>query len=101
VKILPATGTTLDDVGLFHGHKWPSPTLLKCKTLLMGHIHPVVVLRDPTGFKITKQVWIKAQLNTEQLSTTLLRKQGIKIEESIEAKSSSSPASTTFSAAEP
>jgi len=85
VKILPATGTALDDFGLFHGHKWLSPTLLKCKTLLMGHIHPVVVLRDPTGFKITKQVWIKAQLNTEQLSTTLLRKQGIKIEESPEA----------------
>jgi len=85
VKILPATGTTIGDVGLFHGHKWPSPMLLKCKTLLMGHIHPVVVFRDPTGFKITKQVWIKAQLNTNQLSKMLLRKQRIKIEGSPEA----------------
>jgi len=85
VKIIPATGTTIGDVGFFHGHKWPSPTLLKCKTLLMGHIHPVVVFRDPTGFRITKQVWIKAQLNTDQLSKTLLLKQRIRIEGSPEA----------------
>jgi putative SbcD/Mre11-related phosphoesterase len=80
VKFLPATGTVVDDVGLFHGHKWPSPTLLKCKTLIMGHLHPIVVFRDPAGFKITRQVWVKAKCNTTQLSKTLLQKQRIKIE---------------------
>jgi putative SbcD/Mre11-related phosphoesterase len=79
VKFLPATGTVVDDVGLFHGHKWPSPTLLKCKTLIMGHLHPVVVFRDPAGFKITRQVWVKAKCDTTQLSKTLLQKQRIKI----------------------
>jgi putative SbcD/Mre11-related phosphoesterase len=85
IKMLPATGTIIDDVGLFHGHKWPSPTLLKCKTLIMGHLHPVVVFRDPTGFKITRQVWVKAQCNTNQLSKTLLQKHKIKIEDTPEA----------------
>jgi hypothetical protein len=85
VKILPATGTTIGNIGFFHGHKWPSPNLLKCKTLLMGHIHPVVVFRDPTGFRTTKQVWIKAQLNTDHISKVLLRKQGKRIEGSLEA----------------
>jgi len=80
IKLLPATGAIVGDVGLFHGHKWPSPTLLKCKTLIMGHLHPVVVFRDPAGFKITKQVWVKAKCNTNQLSKTLLQKQRIKIE---------------------
>jgi putative SbcD/Mre11-related phosphoesterase len=80
VKLLPATGTIIGDVGLFHGHKWPSPTLLKCKTLMMGHLHPVVVFRDPAGFKITRQVWIKAKCNTEGLSKILLQKHGVKIE---------------------
>jgi putative SbcD/Mre11-related phosphoesterase len=80
IKLLPATGTIVGDVGLFHGHKWPSPTLLKCKTLIMGHLHPVVVFRDPAGFKITRQVWMKAKCNTTQLSKTLLQKQHIKIE---------------------
>jgi len=80
IKLLPATGTTIGDVGLFHGHKWPSPTLLKCKTLLMGHLHPVVVFRDPAGFKITRQVWVKARCETAQFSKTLLQKQRIKVE---------------------
>jgi len=80
IKFLPATGTITGDVGLFHGHKWPSPTLLKCKTMVMGHLHPVVVFRDPAGFKITRQVWVKAKCNTTQLSKTLLQKQRIKIE---------------------
>ena len=79
VKFLPATGTVVDDVGLFHGHKWPSPALLRCKTLIMGHLHPVVVFRDPAGFKITRQVWVKAKCDTTQLSKTLLQKQRIKI----------------------
>jgi len=80
IPLLPATGTTIGDVGLFHGHKWPSPTLLKCKTLIMGHLHPVVVFRDAAGFKITRQVWVKAKCNTNQLSKILLQKQRIKIE---------------------
>jgi putative SbcD/Mre11-related phosphoesterase len=80
IKLLAATGTIVGDVGLFHGHKWPSPMLLKCKTLIMGHLHPVVVFRDPVGFKITRQVWVKAKCNTTQLSKTLLQKQRVKIE---------------------
>jgi putative SbcD/Mre11-related phosphoesterase len=85
VQLLPATGTAIGDVGLFHGHKWPSPTLLKCKTLIMGHVHPIVVFRDPSGFKMTRQVWVKTKCNVNQLSKTLLQKHGIKVEGSPEA----------------
>jgi len=80
IEMLPATGAIVGDAGLFHGHKCPSPMLLKCKTLIMGHLHPVVVFRDPAGFKITRQVWVKAICNTTLLSKTLLQKQRIKIE---------------------
>jgi uncharacterized protein len=80
IKLLSATGTTIGDVGLFHGHKWPSPLLLRCNTLIMGHLHPIVVFRDPAGFKITRQVWVKAKCNTTQLSNTFLQKHRIKIE---------------------
>lgn len=85
VKLLPATGTTIGDIGFFHGHKWPSPILLQCKTLVMGHVHPVVVFRDPSGFKLTRQVWVKARCNTEQLSKTLVQKHKIRIEGTVEA----------------
>jgi hypothetical protein len=59
--------------------------LLKCKTLLMGHVHPVVVFRDPSGFRLTRQVWAKAQVNKVQLSTTLLLQQRMKVEGTSEA----------------
>jgi putative SbcD/Mre11-related phosphoesterase len=85
VKLLPATGSIVGDVGLFHGHKWPSPKLLGCTSIIMGHLHPVVVFRDPAGFKITRQVWMKAACNTEELARTLLQKQGVKIEGTTEA----------------
>ena len=80
VKILPATSTIVGDVGLFHGHKWPSPTLLACKTMIMGHVHPVVVFRDPSGFKITRQSWVKAECDPEGFAMILLQKQGVKIQ---------------------
>lgn len=83
VTLLPATGTVIGDVGVFHGHKWPSPALLGCKTLVMGHLHPVVVFRDPAGFKITRQVWMRVDVDSESLATILLQKHNVKIEGSI------------------
>jgi putative SbcD/Mre11-related phosphoesterase len=81
VKTLPANGFAVDDVGFFHGHQWPTPTLLHCKTLVMGHVHPVVAFRDPAGFRVTRQVWIKASCSTIELTKVLLEKQKIKIDE--------------------
>lgn len=85
IRMLPATGTIIGDVGLFHGHKWPSPALLGCKTLVMGHLHPVVVFRDPAGFKMTRQVWMKAACDTEAFAQVLLQKHGVKVEGTVEA----------------
>jgi hypothetical protein len=83
IKLLPATGIVIGDVGVFHGHKWPSPALLGCKTLVMGHLHPVVVFRDPTGFKVARQVWMRANCNVEALAKILLKKHKVKIEGSV------------------
>jgi putative SbcD/Mre11-related phosphoesterase len=83
VEFLPATGAVVSDVGVFHGHKWPSPALLGCKTLVMGHLHPVVVFRDTTGCKITRQIWMKAKCDTEALARILLQKSKLKIEGSV------------------
>jgi len=83
IELLPATGEIIGDVGVFHGHKWPSPALLGCKTLVMGHLHPVVVFHDPAGFKMTRQVWMKTKVDSEGLAKILLKKAGIKMENSV------------------
>ena len=84
VELLPATGVVIGDVGVFHGHKWPSPDLLGCRTLVMGHLHPMVVFRDPTGFKMNRQIWMKITVNPEALGAILLQKSGVKIKGSVE-----------------
>lgn len=85
VNMLPATGAVIGDVGVFHGHKWPSPELLACKTLVMGHLHPVVVFRDPTGLKMNRQIWMRADIDSEALAKVLLRKANIKVKDTVEA----------------
>jgi putative SbcD/Mre11-related phosphoesterase len=84
IKLLPSTGVVFGGVGFFHGHRWPSPTILKCKTLVMGHVHPVVALRDPAGFRITRQVWIRVDCDRTELTKVLLQKHKLKIENSPE-----------------
>jgi putative SbcD/Mre11-related phosphoesterase len=83
VALLPATGAVVGDVGVFHGHKWPSPALLGCKTLVMGHLHPMVVFRDPAGFKINRQIWMRAKCDGASLAKILLQKHHIKVEGSV------------------
>jgi len=79
VKILPSTGLVLGSVGLFHGHAWPAPELLGCRSLIAGHVHPMVAFRDPMGFRITRQVWVKAECDGARLAKSLLGRLGIKV----------------------
>ena len=85
VKIVPATGTSFGDVGLFHGHAWPAPELLECKSLITGHVHPTVAIRDPMGLRMTKQVFVKASCNGEQLTKSLLNFLGTKTDTNFSA----------------
>ena len=80
INIVSPTGIIFGDVGLFHGHAWPTPELLECKSLVTGHIHPTVAIRDPMGFRMTKQVFVKAPCNAKQLAKSLLKHLGVKTE---------------------
>ena len=80
VKIVPSSGTRFRDVGLFHGHAWPAPELLECRSLVTGHVHPTVAIRDPMGLRITRQVFVKAPCNSEQLAKSLLNYLGTKVD---------------------
>jgi putative SbcD/Mre11-related phosphoesterase len=77
-KIVSSAGTSFGDVGLFHGHAWPAPELLECRSLISGHVHPTVAIRDPMGLRITRQVFVKAPCNSQQLAKSLLAHLGTK-----------------------
>ncbi len=74
VKFISAKGTLLTgNIGVFHGHAWPSFELLKSNYMLMGHLHPVITLKDSFGFRTTKQVWIKAECDLNKLGLSLIK----------------------------
>jgi putative SbcD/Mre11-related phosphoesterase len=83
VKIVSASGTVFGDVGLFHGHAWPAPELLESRSLITGHVHPTVAIRDPMGLRITRQVLVKAPCNNEKLAKSLLKYLGTKVDTNV------------------
>ncbi len=65
-------------IGLLHGHTWPSPRLFTSDTLVMGHTHPTIEFRDTFGYRIVERVWVKASVNREILADAFLRANGVK-----------------------
>jgi len=79
VKLLEPGGMVLwGEVGLFHGHAWPSPGLLGCRRLVMAHVHPVVTFRDYFNYRMTRPVWVKTQSHGEKLAASMLKHLGLK-----------------------
>jgi len=79
VEILSPRGTAVGDLGLFHGHTWPEVEMLGCSTMVIGHVHPVVVFRDPMGFRITRQVWVRGPCDSSLLARFVLRRHNVRL----------------------
>jgi putative SbcD/Mre11-related phosphoesterase len=78
VKIVSSSGISFRDVGLFHGHSWPAPELLGCRSMITGHVHPMLSIRDPMGFRIMKQIFVKAKCESEKLAKAYIKYLGSK-----------------------
>ena len=49
VRIHPSSGLILGDIGLLHGHRWPSLELFTCPLLIVAHTHPTILFTDRMG----------------------------------------------------
>jgi putative SbcD/Mre11-related phosphoesterase len=78
VELLPATGVALwKRFGLIHGHAWPTPEVLGCETLILGHLHPAVTLRDALGYRLTRPAWVMASCDAAKLIDGTLKAAGV------------------------
>lgn len=59
---LSGRGMRVEDVGLFHGHVWPSDEVMGAGKLVMAHVHPSVMLVDSLGSRSTEKCWVRAGL---------------------------------------
>ena len=87
VELLPSSGIALwGEYGLLHGHAWPTPEMLSCGTLILGHLHPAITLRDAMGYRVTKPAWITAPCDSRKLLLGSLKAAGVsKKEKPLEA----------------
>lgn len=65
VDVCPPSGTVVDGVGIFHGHRWPSEEVLRAPRLVAGHLHPGFRLAptsdDPEG---KRRCWVRVELSS-------------------------------------
>lgn len=66
VKIRPATGMRFENLGLVHGHTWPSEEVMNCDTLVLGHNHPAVMFRDGVGRQMTEPCWFRGDFAVDE-----------------------------------
>ncbi|MEM5804853.1 MAG: metallophosphoesterase [Candidatus Aenigmatarchaeota archaeon] len=64
VKVYGPGGFRLGDIGFVHGHAWPSPRLLSCRTLVIAHSHPSVEFFS-SGARVTEHVWLRCPVDSK------------------------------------
>lgn len=68
VKAHSGAGIKVEDVGAFHGHVWPAKGVMAASRLVMGHIHPSVLLTDSLGTRTNEKCWVRAGLDRAKVA---------------------------------
>ncbi len=63
VVVHPPVGIVRSGIGVFHGHRWPSPAVLRSRRFVAGHLHPgfrlAATAEDPEG---KRRCWVRTAL---------------------------------------
>ncbi len=65
-KIFGSKGIKIEDIALVHGHAWPSPSLMDCEKIIMGHIHPNVRLQTKIGYSYIQPCWVRGNFKRKE-----------------------------------
>lgn len=85
VELKGPTGIALwERFGLLHGHAWPSPAVLGCETLIMGHLHPAITLRDALGYRLTRPAWVTVPCDAKKLLRGTMKAAGVSMRGDLE-----------------
>lgn len=66
-EMFAGPGTLIEDIGAMHGHVWPSKDVMKASRLVMGHIHPSVLLVDSIGSAMNEKCWVRGRLRQKKI----------------------------------
>ena len=65
--VSPNHGAVVGGVGAFHGHVWPSEKVMASDSVLMGHVHPSVLLEGPYGGKANEKCWMRGKMSRKKV----------------------------------
>ena len=60
-------GTVVGGIGAFHGHVWPSEKVMAAESVLMGHVHPSILLEGAYGGRTNEKCWMRAKLSRKKV----------------------------------
>lgn len=49
IEVASSHGIKIGKLGILHGHALPGDDVLRARTILLGHAHPAVLIRDEVG----------------------------------------------------
>jgi metallophosphoesterase superfamily enzyme len=82
VEILPTSGFKINhEIGMIHGHAWPKPEILSCKNIALGHLHPIITIKDALGFSKSHRVWLRTKSSGKSLAKGLLKNMKLKLKD--------------------
>jgi len=62
-KIFSSKGKVIENIGLAHGHSWPSEKIMNSEKIIVAHIHPNIVLKDRLGYTFFEPCWLKGKID--------------------------------------
>jgi hypothetical protein len=73
IKTESSRGIRIEDIGIFHGHAMPDGEVLASKTLILGHAHPAIFIKDQVG-GVKERVWLewKLEINGDEKRVIVL-----------------------------
>jgi len=64
VVVHPSTGAVRNGIGVFHGHRWPSPAVLDRGTIVVGHLHPGFRFAPTAEAPVDKRrCWVRVEFD--------------------------------------
>lgn len=61
VVLHSSKGFVMGDVGLWHGHTWPSEEVMASGTVITAHVHPAVLFVDGVGARSSVRCWLRGK----------------------------------------
>jgi putative SbcD/Mre11-related phosphoesterase len=68
VAVVDAAGFAYGQLGIFHGHSWPSEEVMGCKWIVSAHQHPQTEFRDKSGKMHFESCWVVAEADAAQIA---------------------------------